>query len=141
MFETNNLGITETINNMNKRRGGRSNLSEIQIYKRVLDDGENGPGIRTKFYNEYNRSGQQLTPRLALEMASITYYANQPNCPGRIKILYGDCLDLLHIPRELAEDFCRVKYDVRSTQFSSKNKLAELFAMERFFQEKNLFLK
>lgn len=126
---------------MNRRRGNRSNLSEIQISERVLVDSEKGPGIRTKFYSEYNRSGQQLTPRLALEMASITYYANQPNCSGRIKNLYNDCLDLLRIPSDLAEDFCRIKYDVRSIQFGSKNRIAELSAMEQFFQEKNLFLK
>lgn len=112
----------EIIPLMNLRRGTSENLSSEAVSHKLDQlsrDGKAGEKAELRYELLSNGDIQQITPKLAHELADITYYGLQPNADKKHQYKYlleSELLNIFFYKYNATNDFlnlCIIKYSTR----------------------------
>lgn len=129
--------VSEIIPRMNERRGKNENLTGKKIAEKLnRSPNTEKPGEKIEFAEETRRKILGLDGKIAGEIADLTYYTSNPNCPPEEKEGVHLWLLLIGIPIKFALESCIIKYTVRLKHGDEKDhKEIEIAALERYINE------
>lgn len=111
---------------MDRRRGRNAPLSSAAVLQKLhAPENSDKPGEGPEFARALRESGSRFTPDLALEIADLVYYYNQPNALTRQSLNALLFLILGDQWKKLSDDFCMVKYATR-IQYGNRHDYKEI---------------
>ena len=128
----------EIIPGMMIRRNKTELMSGPEIVDKVFSVNLKKPGEAYELiWGELAKLGHNLTSAVASEIADITYYTSQPNCPDYMNDP-SPLFNGLGVSMELARRFCILKYTTRIAIGDEKyHKKIENNVLKHFLKRQN----